>query len=182
MIGSQDSLNTANLKTVEFAIKKAVEEFLPILDQPKDPQYNKVQSETTEESELLQSSSLIQLRQRLKMLQRVAKLSLLHHFKRNFKQSLENNSGKIKIFFVKQFGKAAILRIAKNTRAKFLRKGKVESSELLEQLVNDTQVLTDMLNKYASQGMASETLPDLFRRTYIKRKTKVFLALMRWWL
>lgn len=53
MIGSQDSLNTANLKTVVFAIKKAVEEFLPILDQPKDPQYNKVQSETTEESELL---------------------------------------------------------------------------------------------------------------------------------
>lgn len=71
MIGSQDSLNTANLKTVEFAIKKAVEEFLPILDQPKDPQYNKVQSETTEwwVSYLQSSSLIIQLRQRLKMLQ-----------------------------------------------------------------------------------------------------------------
>lgn len=48
---------------------------------------------------------------------------------------LKNNSGNIKAFFAKQFTKATILHTAKNVRAAFQRKGKDESSELVEQLV-----------------------------------------------
>lgn len=45
-----------------------------------------------------------------------------------------------------------------------------------------TKQLTEMLDHHASQGVAPEILPDHFRRAYINRKVRVFLALMRWWL
>ncbi|KAL3307649.1 hypothetical protein Ciccas_013832, partial [Cichlidogyrus casuarinus] len=58
-------------------------------------------------------------------------------FKSKLGQPLKNTSAKIKAFFAKQFAKATILRAVKSIRATFHSTGNDESSESVEQLVDD---------------------------------------------
>lgn len=211
-MGSQDSFYSEFLKTVKFHIKKAADKFFPILHKTRSPHYNKEQSRTTEEIELLAKELTHLVEAKVQCSVEPGEVITSTSFVEKCKQSLQNNAGKLKTFFAKQFAKSTIVRIAKKTRAKFQRKEKVESSESVEEIVNDvdlllqtvndcssnelelfnqismgkslefTQALTDMLNKYAVGGMAAETLPDCFRTAHVKLQVKVFLALMRWWL
>ncbi|CAI5696996.1 unnamed protein product [Oreochromis niloticus] len=211
-IGPQDSLDSEFLETVKFHIKNAADSFMQNWKKIMSPHYNKEQPQTTEEIEEIARQLTFLVEAKIQCSLERGEVTTPASFAEKCKQSLQNNAGKLKTFFTKQFAKATILRIAKNTRAKFQRKEKVESSESVEELVNDvdlllqtvkdrnsnefelfkqisigkslefTQALTDMLNKYAVGDMGPETLPDCFRTAHVNLQVKVFLALMRWWL
>ncbi|CAI5696997.1 unnamed protein product [Oreochromis niloticus] len=211
-IGPQDSLDSEFLETAIFHIKNAADNFFPILHKTMSPHYNMEEPPTNEEIEEIARKLTFLVEAKIQSSVECGEVITPASFAEKCKQSLQNNAGKLKTYFAKQFAKATILRIAKNTRAKFQRKEKVESSESVEELVNDvdlllqtvkdrnsnelelfkqisngkslefTQALTDMLNKYAVGDMGPETLPDCFRTAHVNLQVKVFLALMRWWL
>lgn len=212
VIGSQDSLNTATQKTVEFVLQKAVAELFPAVDQTEDPESKKLKSAMIKESEQFAKELTRSVEAEIQSSSESDEVITLASFKGKLEQPLKNTAAKIKAFFAKQFAKATILRAVKNIRATFKSMGKDESSESVEKLVNDfplqtvkdlsddetcelelfknismgkspefTKQLTEMLAHHASPGAAPETFPDRFRRAYINRKVRVFMALMSWW-
>lgn len=207
--GHKDSLKTETSKIVHATIQEAVSELSEIIDEEliKLAKYRPLLSDIAEENESFISSLANSVIEDIS--EGPCGSWSLAQIKEKILQSLKKAADKIQSFFAKRFAKVMILRTAIQLWSRCHSTPAAKSSESVQKLVEDvnsviankeilsqgklvvsTELLTDILHQYTSEGTGPEIVPEQVvtaeRQNILHNDLRAiarrFLGLYRWWL